>query len=117
VEEYCAQLTANDKGVSYCRTLHQFLTAYQHRLWPDADDISSKRVLYRIDGSPGRLDEGALADSRDRGIYLFPGVKNTTQVTQETDQKYGQLKSYVISNIAVLTADLVREYSCQLAHH
>jgi hypothetical protein len=64
-----------------------------------------------------RLDEGALADSRARGIYLFPGVQNTTQVTQETDQNYGQFKYDVRSNIAALTADLVREYSRQLDHH
>jgi hypothetical protein len=117
VEEYCAQLTVNEKGGSDCRTLHQCLTAYQQRLWPDAADIPGKRVLYKIDGGPGRLDEGALADSRARGIYLFPGVQNTTQVTQETDQNYGQFKSDVRSNIAALTADLVREYSRQLAHH
>jgi hypothetical protein len=52
-----------------------------------------------------------------RGIYLFPGVQNTTQVTQETDQNYGQFKSDLRSNIAALTADLVPEYSRQLAHH
>jgi hypothetical protein len=39
------------------------------------------------------------------------------QVTKETDQNYGQFKSDVRSNIAALTADLVREYSRQLAHH
>jgi hypothetical protein len=86
-------------------------------MWPDAADIPGKRVLYKIDGGPGRLDEGALADSRSRGIYLFPGVQNTTQVTQETDQSYGQFKSDVISNIAALTTDLVREYSRHLTHH
>jgi hypothetical protein len=80
-------------------------------------DIPGKRVLYKIDGGPGRLDEGARADSRARGIYLFYGVQNTTQVTQETDQNYGQFKSDVRSNIAALTADLVREYSRQLVHH
>jgi hypothetical protein len=117
VEEYCAQLTVNEKGGSDCRTLQQCLTAYQQRLWPDAADIPGKRVLYKIDGGPKRLDEGALAESRARGIYLSPGVQNTTHVTQETDQKYGQFKSDVRSNIAALTADLVREYSRQLTHH
>jgi hypothetical protein len=97
--------------------LHQCLTAYHQRLWPDAADIPGKRVLYKIDGGPGRLDEGALADSRDRGISLFPGVQNTTQVTQETDQNYGQFKSDVRSNIVALTADLGRGYSRHLAHH
>jgi hypothetical protein len=111
VEEYCAQLTVNEKGGSDCRTLHQCIMTYQQQLWHEATDISGKRVLYKIDGGPGRLDEGALADSQARCIYLF------TQVTQETDQNYGQFKSDVRSNIAALTADLLHEYSRQLAHH
>jgi hypothetical protein len=117
VKEYCAQLIVNEKCGSDCRTLHQCLMAHQQRLWPDAADISGKQVLYTIDGGPGCLDEGALADSHAHGIYLFPGVQNTTQITHETDQNYGQFKSDVRSNIAVLTADLMREYSHQLAHH
>jgi hypothetical protein len=117
VEDQCAQLTVNEKGGSECCTLHQCLAAYQQRMWPDAAEIPGKRFLYKIDGGPGRLDEGALADSRARGISLFPGVQNTTQVTQERDQNHDQFKSDVRSNIAALTADLVREYSRQLAHH
>jgi hypothetical protein len=27
------------------------------------------------------------------GVYLFPGVQNTTHVTQETDQNYSEFKS------------------------
>jgi hypothetical protein len=117
VEEYCAQLTVNEKGGYDCLTLHQCLTAYHPRLWPDAADIPGKRVLYKIDGGPGRLDEGALADSRARCISLFPGVQNTTQVTQETYQNYGQFKSDVRYNISALTTDLVRKYSRRLTHH
>jgi hypothetical protein len=117
VEEYCAQLTVNEKGEYDCRTFHQCITAYQQKLWPDAADIPGKRVLYMIDGGPGRLDEGALAHSRSRGTSLFPGVQNTTQVTQETYQNCSHFKCNVRSNIAALTADLVSEYSRQLAHH
>jgi hypothetical protein len=40
-----------------------------------------------------------------------------SQVTQATDQNYGQFKSDVRSNIAALTTYLVLEYSRQLAHH
>jgi hypothetical protein len=45
VDEYCAQLTVNEKGGSDCLTLHQCLTAYQQKLWPDAADIPGKQVL------------------------------------------------------------------------
>jgi hypothetical protein len=117
VHEYCTQLTVNDKGSSDCRVLNQCLTRYQERLYPDAADVPGKRLLYKIDGGPGQLDEESLAEKRARGIYLFPGVQNTTQVHQETDQNYGQFKSDVRWNIATLTADLVLEFSRQHSHH
>jgi hypothetical protein len=63
-----------------------------------------------IDGGPGRLDEHMLADKRAHGANLFPGVQNTTHVTQETDQNYGLFKSDVRRNIHVLTSDLVTDF-------
>jgi hypothetical protein len=55
-----------------------------------------------------------LADYRAHGIYPFPGVQNTTHVTQETDQNYGIFKSDIRRNINILTSDLVTDYNhCQ----
>jgi hypothetical protein len=90
VHEYCTQLTVNDKGGFDCRVLNQCLTGYQERIYPDAADVPGKRLLYKIGGGPGRLDEESLAENRARGIYLFPGDQNTTQVHKKTDQNYGQ---------------------------
>jgi hypothetical protein len=117
VHEYCTQLTVNDKGGSDCRILNQCLNGYQERLYPDASDVPGKRLLYMIDGGHGRLDEESLAEKRARGIYLLPGVQNTTQVHQETDQNYGQFKSDVRWNIETLTADLLHEFSRQQSRH
>jgi hypothetical protein len=117
VHEYYTQLNVNDKGGSDCRILNQCLTGYQERLHPDATDVPDKRMLYKIDGGPGRLDDESLAEKRAHGIYLFPGVQNTTQLHQETDQNYGQFKSDVRWNIATLTANLVREFSRQQSRH
>jgi predicted molibdopterin-dependent oxidoreductase YjgC len=102
VHEYCTQLTVNDKGGSDFRVLNQCLTGYQERLYPDADDVPGKRLLYNIDAGPGRLDEESLAEKQAHGIYLFPGAQNTTQVHQEMDQNYGQFKSDVRWNIGTL---------------
>jgi hypothetical protein len=107
----------NDKCGADCRVLNQCLTGCQERWYPDAADVSGKRLLYKIDGGPGRLDEESLAEKRVRGIYLFPGVQNTTQVHQETDLNYGQFKSDVPWNIATFTSDLVREFSRQQFRH
>jgi hypothetical protein len=117
VHEYCTQLTVNDKGGSVCRVLNQCLTGYQEHLYPDAADVPGKRLLYKIDRGPGRLDEEYLAEKGACGIYLFPGVQNTTQVHQETDQNYGQFKSDVRWNIATLTADLVCDFLRQQSCH
>jgi hypothetical protein len=76
VHEYCTQLTVNDKGGSDCRVLNQFLTGYQEHLYPDDADVPGKRLLYKIYGGSGRLDEEYLAEKRARGIYLFHGVQN-----------------------------------------
>jgi hypothetical protein len=92
VEEYVAQLSVNEKGGSDCLTLHLCPTAYQQQLWSDTADITGKQMLYKIHGGPGRLNERASADLRARGIHISHGVQNTTQVTQETYQKYGQFK-------------------------
>jgi hypothetical protein len=71
VRAYCIQLTVNEKGESVCCTSHQCLMEYQQRMWPDAADIPDNQALYNIDGGPGRVDEGALAESRTPGVYLF----------------------------------------------
>jgi hypothetical protein len=117
VHAYCTQLTVNDKGGYDFHVLSQCLTGYQGRLYSDAADVPGKRLLYKIDGGPGRLDEESLAEKRARGIYLFPGVQNTTQVHQETDQNYVQFKYDVRWNIATLNADLVREFSRRQSCH
>jgi hypothetical protein len=40
-----------------------------------------------------------LADLRLQGLYIVPGVPNTTSKTQETDQNYGLYKSIVRDNL------------------
>jgi hypothetical protein len=48
------------------------------RLYPDARDEVGCCVLLKIDGGLGRLDLIFLAELRSKGVYLFPGVQNTT---------------------------------------
>ncbi len=72
-------------------------------LYPDALDIPCKRVLIKVDSGPGRLNIELLAELRLLGWYLYPGVPNTTAVSQETDQNYGPFKSQFRSNLATIT--------------
>jgi hypothetical protein len=68
-EELCAQVTVNERGGTYGRVLHHSLSCYTERMYPNAADLVGRHALYTIDGGPGRLAEGMLADCRARGVY------------------------------------------------
>lgn len=72
-------------------------------LYPDIQDYAGKRVLLKLDSGPGRLNVEMLADLRLQGLYIVPGVPNTTAKTQETDQNYGLYKSVVRENLRSLS--------------
>ena len=44
-----------------------------------------------------------MAYVRALGVYCYPDVPNTTQVAQETDQNYGNLKSTFRHNLETLS--------------
>lgn len=72
-------------------------------LYPDIADVPGKRVIMKVDSGPGRLNLEMLADLRVQGLYLVPGVPNTTHKTQETDQNYGVYKSSFRQNLRSLS--------------
>jgi hypothetical protein len=72
-------------------------------LFPDIEDFTGTRVVLKVDSGPGRTNVEMLARLRLLGLYLVPGVPNTTSVTQETDENYGPFKGSFQSNIRLLT--------------
>ena len=62
-------------------------------LYPCARDVKGKRVLIKADSGPGRNNANLLANLRHLGFILYPGVPNTTAVSQETDRNYGPFKT------------------------
>jgi len=60
--------------------------------FPDAEDVTGKRVI-KVDNGPGRMELGFLVEARTLGFIIYPGVPNTTSVTQETDQSYCPFKT------------------------
>ena len=72
-------------------------------LWPDVEDVPGKRVALKVDSGPGRMNIDLLARLRLIGIYLYPGVPNTTTVTQETDRNYGPFKNAYRRNLLKLS--------------
>ena len=72
-------------------------------LYPDIADEVGKRVILKVDSGPGRMNVEMLASLRLLGLYVVPGVPNTTSVTQETDQNYGPFKGVFRGNIRLLS--------------
>ena len=95
-KKFSTIVLSNEKGGTDADVLHRMLKKLLTTLYPDAADVPEKRFVLKVDGGPGRLQEAILADLRLFGCYLFPSVQNTTQVTQETDQNYGEFKSTIL---------------------
>ena len=69
-------------------------------LYPDVADVAGHtRVILKVDSGNSRMKIKLLAKLRAQGFYLYPGVPNTTAITQETDQSYGELKSKFCANL------------------
>ena len=60
-------------------------------------------MLVKVDSGPGRMNVEMLAKLQVRGLYLVPGVPNSTATTQETDQNYGIYKSVLRDNLRLLS--------------
>ena len=96
----------NKKGGMDAEELHKYLVQAIIPLYPDAADLPGKRVIIKIDSGPGRMNEAMLVELRVMGLYLLPGLLNSTHVTQETDQNYGHLKNLIHRNLEILTLAL-----------
>ncbi len=84
-------------------------------LFPDAQDVRGKSVIMKVDSGPGRMELGFLAEARTLGFIIYPGVPNTTAVTQETDQSYGPFKTQFQKNLKILSdSRLIGNYSTSL---
>lgn len=83
LQSFPALVTMNPNGGTDSRVLAQVLRSNVEQLYPDAKDKAGFRVLIKIDDVPGRLDLNSLTELRASGVYyLFPGVQNTTHVSQ-----------------------------------
>jgi len=93
----------NEKGGMNAVELKKYMDVAILPLYPDICDIPGKRVMMKVDCGPGRLNVEMLAHLTLKGMYLMPGVPNTTQVTQETDHSYGLYKSGYRRNLCILS--------------
>jgi hypothetical protein len=89
----------NEKGgideVGFEKYIKNLIT----HLYPDACNVPGKHVLIEVDSRPRQLNTELLAELRLLGFYVYPGVPNTTAVTQETDCNYRPFKSWFRKNL------------------
>ena len=93
----------NERAGMNAEELHKYITGSILPLFPDMEDVPRKRVILKLDSGPGRMNVQMLAELRLRGLYVMPGVPNTTSKTQETDQSYGPFKGAFRRNIRALS--------------
>jgi hypothetical protein len=56
--------------------------------------------MIKFDSGPGRLNARFVAQLQLLGFYLYPGVPNTTAVSQGRDMNYGLFKTQYRNNLA-----------------
>jgi len=86
-------LGANEKGGMDEAEFFKYLETNVLPLYPNAAPEKWKWVILKCDSGPGRENIELLAELRDSGLILFPGVPIATAVHQETDQSYGPFKT------------------------
>jgi hypothetical protein len=94
-KEYSCTFGANEKGGMNIPEFKKYVENIRHN-FPDCADISGGRIMLKVDSGPGRSDKEFLAWCRARGIIVYPGVSNTTAVSQEMDQSYGGLRKRLL---------------------
>jgi hypothetical protein len=85
-QSFPISLGLNHKGGMDDQEFSEYLKKSIMKLFPDAAPMRGRWVVIKCDSGPGRLNPDLLAFLRFHGFILYPGVPNTTAVTQETDQ-------------------------------
>ena len=105
----------NEKGGIDESEFNKFLNISILPLWPNAEDEKRKRVMLKLDSGPGRTCKQLLAQIRMLGFYFYPGVPDTTAVSQETDRNYGPFKTQFCKHIDLVVQDRKKENESKAA--
>ena len=92
----------NNKGGMNDNELFEYFKTYIMALFPDADPVKGRWVVVKCNSSPGRLNPTLLACIHFHGFILYPGVPNTTAVTQENGQNYGPFQEAIQTNLQLI---------------
>jgi len=73
----------NERGGMNSVELDKYIKKVILPLCPDVADVPGNRVLLKLDSGPGRMNLAMLADLRLQGVYVIPGVPNTTMLRKK----------------------------------
>ena len=107
-QSFPISLGLNHKGGMDDEEFFEYVKKSIMKLYPDAAPVRGRWVVIKCDSGPGRLNPDLLAFLRFHGFILYPGVPNTTAVTQETDQSYGPFQSAVRTNLQLIIDERIR---------
>ncbi len=102
-KEFPVTFGMNEKGGMDEVEFEKYIMGSIVPLFLDVEDVAGKLVMTKVDSGPGRLNPQLLARLRLLGVVLYPGVPNTTAVTQETDKNYGPFKVVFTCNLDDVT--------------
>jgi len=108
-ESFGVTIGLNEKGGMDMEEFAKYLRNSIMPLYPNAAPEFGKWVILKCDSGPGRLNLDLLADLRSDGFILFPGVPNTTAVSQETDQNYGPFKTQYCKNLDAVVDERLKK--------
>ena len=97
--EWPVTIGINEKGGMDDVEFQQYFLNSIVPSFPDFNNVNGKRVMVKVDLRPGRLQDSFLAKARTLGFVTYPGVPNTTAVTQEMDQNYGPFKTQFVTSL------------------
>ena len=101
-QEFPISFGLNSKGGMDDYEFFEYIRTSLMKLFPDAAPMKGRWVVIKCDSGPGRLNPTLLAHLRFHGFILYPGVPNTTAVTQETDKSYGPFQTDVHMNLQLI---------------
>ena len=75
--------------------------------YPNARDLPGRRVTIKADSGPGRTNQKLHTKLHNLGYILYPGVPNTTGVSQETGRNYGPFRTQFHINLNAITKQCI----------
>ena len=95
VQEWPPTIRMNEKGSMDDDEFEIYITNSIVLLFSDAKYIPGKRFIININSGPGWENIESLAKLRNLGFLIYPGVSNTTSVSQKNGSELWVFKTHI----------------------